>query len=388
MKPDLYYKRIETILAQWGLSSEEIQDMVDFLAESAADSGLPEEVYLASLGTPEEIAGEFLNQEPAGKTPDSGLPPLPEDVSSATDTSLSGSCLKEERTQNEEDQENEEEDMSTGTGLGGQPARPGQSSSLSAWTQSLNGFVDETIKATGHFYHTIKSEVEKRSTLADEEKDTMRTVFENGAQWDSLSRLSISLINARLRVLPSQNPRLEICKGEDCLHFYFENGKKLVIEQRLTLPWKQKKVELNLWLPYGSSLDKVSISGPNLSIFMEGVSARKMNLSTVNGRIESDHICAETLDASTVNGSIFLDNSRFFKADLSVVHGDVRFPVRQNQKISAEVVTGTIRADGFLADFPRRSGPIGWELNYAPAPSTGKISVSAVTGTLEAVCED
>lgn len=88
MNAETYYQNVEQFLMQYGLSREEIADMMDFLKESAADSGIDESQYLNELGTPQQVAADFILQsQPAARFSAQEmdeLPPIPGSIPAAS----------------------------------------------------------------------------------------------------------------------------------------------------------------------------------------------------------------------------------------------------------------------------------------------------------------
>ncbi|WP_289220197.1 DUF4097 family beta strand repeat-containing protein [Ileibacterium valens] len=330
MNSEDYYRRIHEILNSHQIQENEIDDMIDFLKETAAESGMSEASFLHHLGTPEVIASDFLAQTQRSQTSSLSVPPIPEDA-------LSSENGYEEKEDSEE------------------------------WHEKS--------------YSMDKDRIPEMDDHSDLPHDVL---YENNPGFTSLRKIDADLLHSEIQIDVSDAPRVEVYPDISQMNIHFHHD-TLKIEQNahmLMLPWNLKKKTIKIYLPKEVMLDKVKIEGVNASIFARSLHANHVMLESVSGKMVLQDCEVEKLRASNVNGLIQIENTPYRKASIENVNGDIDMQVMMYHKIHAETVTGHIHAGGILESYAMKTQFIGSELNYHPNQSYGKTRISSVSGSL------
>lgn len=360
MKPEEYYLKIQTILEEKNLSQTEISEMIDFLKESAADSGIDEETWLESLGTPEQTAADFLilNQpsesRPSTDARQPDLPPIPgskPDFKKKESVERFGPIDEDHIPENYRREESAQEQTP-------EPEPGTNECSFRADEYSM----DKDENPDGH----------------------VRILFKDDPQFSGLNRVNIDLFNADLYIGQSEHPRIELSGYDRVLEIRFRN-QTLKIDQGPNisfLPIRNKKLKITVWLPLGLQLEKIKVDGVNASAIVEGIQAESLLADCVNGSFTASTVQVRKLKISNVNGRIHVTNSSFLKASADNVSGQIDLQVPADLRIHAETVSGHISADGILSPYSYRKPLVGSELNYQPASPAGKVKLSSVSGSI------
>lgn len=402
MKPYEYYAETRRLLVQKGVDSLEAENMIDYLRESAADSGQTEEQFLAALGSPEQTAADFVRQiDTAARK--AGLPPLPE-TGSARQPDAEAKKQKEKPKlilEPEKDgMDQPEKAFSVLDELDAfqkeKAARLQEEEQFSGREEAFAPFDEDHIpenyrkdEDSNPFWKEDEADWQSGWSGKSapefekpEENPFVTPPVKKNIEFRNLESVSFDLMNGKVKVCTGPHPGLRVLEGEGSLEISQHNGRlKIGLNDISTLiPWKRKAVVLELTLP-DRPLRKLSSSGLNTRISITGLDVQKISLDLTNGEARVENCTCEKISSDGVNGRIEVKQTQYDKGSFSQVNGRLDIEIPAGLKIHAEKAIGPIQTDAILAPYVQ-SSIIGSSLNVKPKHVRGKVSLSSVSGEM------
>lgn len=378
MKPEQYYETLRCLLQK--NHAPDIDDILRYLQESTAESGMSEEEYLDSLGTPQEVCRSFMelddlsdHRDRALQTP-GFLPPLPRDVLegkeaesvpgseevfvestqeySAQDSKKSGPSFAEEEPQNEQasfiKEEKTDRDASSDTG---EEIR----NAVDAIFESLRGL-------SKNFMNSDLFMMPDASDAPHQNQNSRQEVLICQEEMARASKLNIDLVEGAIYVHPGDQPGVLIHQGQEHIRTEFENG-RLTIANRSSFALFGRKmfVELEIIVPQPHHLQTLSVDSVRPSFIFEDIQAEHLKIDGVNaafglsrcrfgktrcdlvdGRIATDDCSLGHTKIDVVNGSVLMNRTEVERGKLDGINPVFDLQIQTSASIQAESVTGSI----------------------------------------------
>lgn len=374
MKIDDIYEEIRSILKEPEISDEESGEMIDYLEENAAESGLDAEEYIRNLGSPEQVADDFMTESKRLREyRQDQLPPLPNiqkpEEKEITEEKLEteqyeyGPLSEDRIPENYLKEEAEEQ----------QNFEQGGSDSFSG---RKNDQTDDPFRKT-------------RIEPVDHSQGAWYSISPD--RFERLRKIHVSLTNGFCRIRTGNDTGVRILEGERYISVTIKKD-KIVIEQNPAafLPFiRDRKGLIEITVPDHAVFEKIHSDSVNMSFEGEGLQAEKIHLETVNGSLILRDSAAEKISLSSTNGTLEASGCGFRKLSAESVNGQILLDADPAMKVIVETVSGKIIADEPFAMSIQKE-IVGTNLRYSPQyfseSEKGKVSVQNVSGEIRIGC--
>lgn len=336
MNSETYYEQLRQVLLK-KRSGAETEEMIAFIQENAAESGLTEAEYLASLGTPEQVAFILCGEEEIPvQTKDSAshknIPPIPEDEGS-----------------NEEEKfcEQKQDKLYTLPPLFENP--------------DFTGI--RKLKIAGGSMNMKVVPGPNPGVYSSASSSVLKVVRNN-------DKLKISTPEAGfMNFFRMKHQTIEVC---------------VILPEGLSLEKTEAEIVSGKLSMENLSAKSMKINQVSANLTLSNCRAEKLKIETVSGNVNMTSSQTEYARISSVSGNLKLEDSRIEEAKISTVSGSLVLEADPVLPCRIEAAVSFIHAEEpFSASLTRET--VGTTLDYRPAAAASSegIKVETVSGIVK-----